>query len=256
MELINETDFEAELIHGPEGPQNHGAAVLVKMTRALGPSGLTAGAPEFVWPVSRQELKTDYGVFPFDHHFPLAKLDMMVCGDAYAPYGKMVREMDVALEVGSFSYHQHIIGDRVWSRSMLGYKPTDPVPFAQLPLILANAFGGKVSLENGEFSCLENPHGKGYLLKEVPPDNMPLPNIERPNEPMRQPYDQPSPTCMAPYPLEGKLRYDPLIVDGAVKEFDTPDTSLYFGQAHPDLMIAKRDELCEKEGFRTIRYYE
>jgi hypothetical protein len=141
------------------------------------------------------------------------------------------------LDVDQFTYQQRIIGDRQWSRSMLGYKPTDPKPFTTMPLTLAKAYGGKVSLENGDFSCLENPEGRGFLLKEMSPENVSLPNIERPDQLMREPYEQPKPTCMAPYPLTGKLRFDPLIIDGTVKEFDGSDSSLYFGQAHPDLMI-------------------
>lgn len=237
MELQNETPFEAELIHGPDGPHRHGAVVLVKMTRALSPSGLSLSPPEFIWPVNRQDFKTDYGTFPFDHHFPLSKLDLMVCGDACAPHGRAVRQMEVMLQVGHFSYRQLVFGNRLWTRSMFGYKASDPEPFATMPLTLGRAFGGTAHLENGDFPCLENPEGKGYLLKEIPPDNVALPNIERPDHLMRQPYDQPRPTCMTPYPLAGKLRYDELVEDGGIREFDGADSSLYFGQAHPDLMI-------------------
>lgn len=238
MEFINLTNTEAELIHGPDGPHHHGVAVIAKTTMGL-EGGLGASEPEFVWPISRQELKTDYATFPFDHHFPLSKLDMMVCGDACSGRGRTVRDCAVSLTVGELTYEQWILGDRVWQKRGFSYKPSDPVAFSSYPLRLENAFGGKVNLLHGEFTCLENPVGKGFLMKGMEPENQPLPNIERPGERLQDPFAMPRPTCMAPYPLEGKLRYDPLMENGKLPEFDKTHASLYFGQAHPDLQIER-----------------
>lgn len=239
MEFQNETTFEAELIHGPDGPEHHGVALIIKATLPLTDSGLGQGETPFVWPVSRQELETDYGTFPFDHHFPLSRMDMIVCGDACAPAGRKTREMGVLLSVGSFEYAQHIFGDRQWRKKVTGYRATDPEPFERLPLILANAYGGKLTLPYGEFPCLENPVGKGFVLEGHSADGLPLPNIERPMERVRKPYDIVRPTCMAPYPLAGKLRFDPILEGGQPKPFEASHSHLHFGHAHPDLMLPR-----------------
>jgi len=241
MDFTNHTPFEAELIHGPDGPHHHGVALIIKATFRITATGLDQENLPFVWPVSRKDLETDYGSFPFDHHFPLSRMDMMVCGDACAPNGKAVREMGVMLHVGSWEYVQHIFGDRQWRKQLTGYRMTDPQPFERMPLILANAFGGKISLPYGEFSCLENPAGKGFLFEGAAADGVPLPNIERPLERMRKPYDQVRPTCMSPYPLAGKLRLDEVMEDGQLKPFDETQSHLYFGQAHPDLMLQRTE---------------
>jgi len=239
MDLINDTDFEAELIHGPQGPEDHGIAVIVKATFPLAPSGLADGAPPFVWPVSRKDLETDYGKFPFDHHFPLSRMDMMVCGDACVPKGKTTREMGVMLNVGQFEYVQQVFGDRRWRKHLTGYRASDPEPFQRMPMTLANAYGGKIQRPYGEFACQDNPDGKGFLLEGDPAEDVALPNIERPEERLRRPYESVRPTCMAPYPLAGKLRYVSLVENGAIRPFDPNETHLYFGQAHPDLMLAR-----------------
>lgn len=237
MDFINDTEFEAELIHGPDGPEHHGIAVIVKATFPLGEAGLSHGKVPFVWPVSRKDLETDYGKFPFDHHFPLSRLDMMVCGDACAPKGKALREMGVMLSVGGFEYIQQVFGERQWRKNMTGYRTTDPEPFERMPLTLANAYGGKIQRPYGEFACQDNPDGKGFLLEGDPVDGVALPNIERPEARLRRPYDPVRPTCMAPYPLAGKLRYTSLIQNGEIRPFDAKESHLYFGQAHPDLML-------------------
>ncbi|PIE89588.1 MAG: hypothetical protein CR997_10255 [Acidobacteria bacterium] len=233
MLLDNQTPYEAELIHGPNGPEDHGTALIIKKTLPLHPK-ITPG---FVWPVSLQELKTELAVFPFDHHFPTAKMDVMVCGFAFAPGGRATREMHVSLSIGQFHYNQTILGNRKWKKRAFGYKYTDPEPFTQMPLTLQNAFGGKSPHEGGDIACLDNPEGKGFILKGVEAEGIHLPNIERPDQRIKSPKDQPPTTCMAPYPFSGKLRYEPLMVDGKMKDFAGEDSHLYFGQAHPDLMM-------------------
>ena len=234
MKFVNETSFEAELIHGPAGPEEHGVVVIIKKTLPLSSSGPQSS---FVWPVSLQNVKTDLAEFPFDHHFPTAKMDFMVCGFAMAPHGSPVRELRVSLSIGDFHYEQDIVGDRTWKKKLLSYSMTDPQPFEQMPLTLERAFGGKLNLESGDIPCLENPDGKGFLVKGFDPDGVSLPNIERPDKRIKMPFDLPAPTCMTPYPFSGKLRYDPLIVNGKLKPFHGEDSHYYFGQAHPDLMI-------------------
>lgn len=238
MELVNQTSYEASLFHGPEGPDHHGAAVIVKMTKSL-VGGFGRTEPEFVWPVSRKDLETDYGNFPMDHHFPIGKMDVMVCGDAVPPQGRAVRLMEVVLQVGGLRYSQAIFGDRVWRKRLLGYEMTDPAPFNQMPLVLARAFGGKAELENGDFPWSENPDGVGFIMEGQEIEGKALPNIERPDQLIRKPFDYPTTTCMTPYPLGWKCRVDRLFENGELRPFSAADAHLYFGQAHPDLMIAR-----------------
>ena len=237
MLLDNQTRFDAELIHGPAGRDRHGVAVVVKASHPLRGGKIDAAEPTFVWPVSRQELKTDYGDFPMDHHFPVAKMDFMVCGDAHGAKGRMVRDCHVLLQVGDFNYRQHIFGDRVWQKTLMRYQPSDPRPFSRLPLTLAAAFGGEADMPMGVVRWPENPLGKGVLFEGLDPRGRPLPNIERPGDYMADPFDKPRPTCMTPYPLGWKLRLDSLMEAGSLPPFRAEDSHLYFGQAHPDLMM-------------------
>lgn len=239
MEFLNHTQDSAELISGPHGPAEQGVCVLAKRTLPLDPAAIGPQA-EFHWPVSRTELKTDFGDFPFEHHFPLPKLDFMVLGEACTPNGRPMRETLVRLQVGRhFVHEERVLGDRVWKKALLSYKASDPVPFTRMPLTLKQAFGGTVELENGTLSHVDNPLGKGYLVKGVDPENRSLPNIECPNEPMREPFDLVRTTCMAPYPLAGGLRYRDKITAQGVKPYEREDNNGYFGQAHPDLVMEK-----------------
>lgn len=237
MELKNESRYEAELIHGPSGSEEHGVALILKKTVPLNSK---AANPDFKWPVSLQDLKTDLAVFPFDHHFPIAKMDMMVTGFARPERGVATREMFVGLRVGDWTYEQIVFGDRFWQKKMVSYRASDPEPFTQMPLTLEQAFGGVAELESGGIPNLDNPQGKGFLMKDLDPEGKPLPNIERPEQLIRNPFDEPAPTCMGPYPLSGRLRYLPLMdKNGALRPFHGKDSHLYYGQAHPDLMMER-----------------
>ncbi len=233
MHLDNRSDFEASLFHGPDGPEHHGVAVLFK---TLSPLHAKAD-PEFEWPVLQKEMNTDYGDFPMDHHLPLAKMDLVVCGHAHTPKGQARYVHQVNVKLGAFGYGHQVVGDRVWAKKMFGYEPTDPKPFTSMPLTLKQSYGGTLKMPFGDVPCPANPKGKGFLLNDVTAEGQALPNLERAGLALQDPYHVIDPVCMAPYPIGWKLRLDRLMGPEGVRPFHKDDSHLYFGVAHPDLQI-------------------
>lgn len=207
MKFINQTDYQAESFWGPAGDDEMGVVVIAKGTYEIinGELNLTQDNP---WPVHFDNLETPYGMFYSEYNiFCKPRIDFIVCGNAYAPRGRPVQQMDVDISVGeNFKRKIRIFGDRTWKKHLSGHAPTEPEYFTQMPLTLDHAFGGKVENEWGEFPCPSNPNGKGFCFDDEPIEGTPLPNIESPNHLIRDPKDDPPPFAPCPYPLEGKLR--------------------------------------------------
>lgn len=235
MELSNRTPFQATLIHGPDGPEHHGVAVLFKTQQPL-LNGCDRG---FLWPILQKEMETDFGNFPMDHHLPLAKLDLVVCGQAHTPNARVQKATRVGLRVGGFSYEHQVWGDRIWKKRLFNYEAGDPQAFTVMPLTLSGSYGGTLKMPYGDVPHPANPLGKGFLLPEMAPEGQPLPNLDREGQCMTNPFDMPDPVCMAPYPAGWKLRVDRLSGPAGPRPFVPADSNLYFGIAHPDLVIGR-----------------
>lgn len=117
--------------------------------------------------------------------------DLIVNGHAYAPHGRTVQQMEVALTYQrQFTKRLRVFGDRVWEKGVLGWHMTRPKFFEKMPIVYDRAFGG--ADEKG--SEPRNRIGTGYATKiseEV--KGMPVPNIELPNELINSPTDRPTP---------------------------------------------------------------
>ena len=145
--------------------------------------------------------------------------------------------MTVSVSVGSFRHSLAIFGDRRWERSAAGLRATEPLPFREMPIVWANAFGGKLTTPVGDMPNTDNPVGKGFFLDEKEGDGVPLPNVEDPNALIRSPKDLPKPVGWAPYPLAGGVRMEKLRgSDGAPLPYDVVEPWI-MGWAHPDLII-------------------
>jgi hypothetical protein len=126
------------------------------------------------------------------------RADVIVNGQAFAPKGKPVREMAVALEIGSSRKEIRVIGDRKWERGILGFIATDPVPFVTMPLVYERAFGGSdhshPNLKH-QGSELRNLVGIGFHKNADGGtiEGKPLPNLEHPRHPMLTWSDVPPP---------------------------------------------------------------
>lgn len=127
--------------------------------------------------------------------------DIYVCGDAFAPNGAPVTEMNVSIRVGPCAVKLLVQGDRVWQRAVtLGVRPSAPAPFTKMPLVWERAYGGTAAGSTVERPAFEprNPIGCGF---DVDPDaavGKPVPNIEDPRHLLSRVSDRPQPVGVGP----------------------------------------------------------
>ncbi len=255
MKLVNDTWLEAEIFSGGFGEAELGCTALIKATYEIGEDGATlTPASENPWPVHMEELETPYGVFPADNPMPRPKVDFVVLGKARPAGGGAVTRMRVRLGLGDFSYAVDVVGDRVWVEQDDQIIPGPAQPFTEMDLTLTNAFGGKVVNEWGEMPYVHNPAGKGFWAEPDSPVGVAMPNLERPDSPLRNPTDRPEPVCPGVYPQDGGLR---LTADGHRDADGRPvfppaghEQPMIYNCAHPDLMVEplRGDELLAVDG--------
>ena len=126
-----------------------------------------------------------------------AQCDVVFNANAYAPSGRPVKELDVLARVGSMCKHLRVVGNRRWEKDLFIIRSSRPQPFTSMPLHYGYAFGGTVLRDDGikeSDSLPANPVGTGYSGRSVCAEihGMPLPNLERPNKPLRRPDEH---TC-------------------------------------------------------------
>lgn len=133
-----------------------------------------------------------------DYHIGKPATDIVMVGAACAPGQRPVRQMDVGVQVGSLSKVVRVFGDRVWNQGQI----TQPEPFDTMPLVYERAFGGQDVIEGGKLREVEarNPVGCGFAGLKSPAElqGLPLPNLESPDQPIRDYRDKPEPACFAP----------------------------------------------------------
>ena len=116
--------------------------VAVKATFDVLPDGTTAVAKEQP-PVLR--LPEHFGEpgqssVRYDADLILTKktTDIVVVGQAYAPEGREVTQLDCGFKVGTLQKVLRVFGDRTWG----AFGPSRPEPFVTMPLVGARAYGG------------------------------------------------------------------------------------------------------------------
>jgi len=126
--------------------------------------------------------------------------DVLVVGNACAPYSRPTRTMDVSVTVGPMRQTARIVGNRVWESDGISYRATVPEPFETMPLIWERAYGGRDQTEKGPREEPRNPVGTGFRAgngKELI-EGLALPNIEDTRDPVTSWKHQPAPVCFAP----------------------------------------------------------
>lgn len=113
--------------------------------------------------------------------------DVVLNGAAYAPGGRAVHELLATLTVGEHRRDLHVVGDRV-ARHQEGAPPvfTEPQPFSRMELLYERAYGGVDIYSDPKVPCVyaRNPIGRGFAVtnERRAVDNLPLPNVEDPND--------------------------------------------------------------------------
>ncbi len=190
----NTTGMEAGLTVAADKDGRDHCVVVVKGTFSIGQGGEPT-------PAEKQEplVPTDvhYGdpassSLKYECEFAAFKprTDIIVNGLAFAPQGKPIKAIRVALEIDSARKEIQVVGDRRWERGRLGFAPSEPVPFVTMPLIYERAFGGSDQTDANPKRHgweLRNMVGVGYHKNPDPAtiEGQPLPNLEHPRQPMR-----------------------------------------------------------------------
>jgi uncharacterized protein YjbI with pentapeptide repeats len=151
---------------------------------------LTSGEP-----VLEQELWETIGEMLgknelFDAGMPKQNAELLVHGSCYSASHQAVEASRVSVSLGTISKELLVFGDRHWIQAMgIGWGVSDPIPFTQMPVSYANAFGGK--------EHAANPVGIG--IDEVDLNGepvIPVPNIEYADQLIGSPTDRPPPASL------------------------------------------------------------
>lgn len=128
-------------------------------------------------------------------HLPKPGTDVIVNGDACAPHGRAVTELELLVRVGERSKLARVFGERVWIAADDRVIASRPQPFVRIPVIWERAFGGREPGEDGRVES-RNPVGVGLVDPRrgaAALHGQPLPNIEDPRELLRGPGHTPAP---------------------------------------------------------------
>jgi hypothetical protein len=139
-----------------------------------------------------------------DGDLPRTKLttDIVLLGQAHAPGGRSVTELEVGLAVGSLAKVIKVYGDRTWQ----GRRISRPQPFVSMPIVYERAYGGVDTQSATPAWDLRNPVGQGYALAAENLDGRPLPNFEYPHQPIERWSDRPEPAGFGPLCSHWKQR--------------------------------------------------
>ncbi len=249
MEIENHTPFMVEAIpfRSPEGKPI--LSIIVKGTFSMPPQGQAEIAykkipiffgDEFYDPQKGGSVKFEADTVPFK-----PKADIVLVGKAYAPGGRLVPLVDVALQVGNLKKTMRVFGDRHWdfTSDLLAPSISLPIPFNSMELTYERAFGGMDPLTGGR--CLENPLGRGYFDKKSSKsiNNAPLPNLEDPDYLIKNWDDHPRPVGFGFYGKTWMPRFKYLgTYDEKWQKERCPDLPSdfryeFFNGAHPDLQV-------------------
>lgn len=194
LAVTNNTQYAAGVAVMPDKDGRDVLVVVVKATFEVAPGGRQTVAAEQVPVAYADEYTGEPGksglkaATDFALHKPAT--DVILTGDAVAPGGEPVQQMDVEVEVASSSRRVRVIGDRVWRKRLLGLAPSDPEPFTRMPLVWERAFGGAFPARVDQ-----NPVGAGAWPSAAEAEGKPLPNLEDPHQQVRSWKDRPDPLC-------------------------------------------------------------
>ncbi|MGH0034599.1 MAG: DUF2169 family type VI secretion system accessory protein [Myxococcota bacterium] len=134
----------------------------------------------------------------YEPEVAFAKLstDVVLIGSAHARRPGTT-QLEVLFQVGPVTQIARVVGDRHWTKRLVDARPSDPEPFEKVPLVWERAFGGREpDPQDPERPELEprNPVGCGFRARRAPiEEGAPLPNIERPDDPIRSHRSRPEP---------------------------------------------------------------
>jgi uncharacterized protein YjbI with pentapeptide repeats len=115
--------------------------------------------------------------------------DVMVVGTCH-PEGAPATTARVGFTLERLSKSLRVVGDRHWIAQGQGAVPSEPRPFRAQALCYERAFGGA--------GWAPNPLGKGHVDGAIGHRHIPLPNIERLDQPLTKLEDRPALAGLGP----------------------------------------------------------
>jgi hypothetical protein len=244
LQLKNNTPFASSLALFPDQHGIDTLYVIVKATFNIGKQWTLADEQKL--PLAEDEYWGDDPATSSiknasDMHIGKPATDIVMTGQACAPEGREVRQMDVSLSVAHVNKTIRVFGDRHWDNGEI----TTAKPFTTMPMIYERAFGG-VYERVGNIVAAEarNPVGCGFSGKrEVKEMNgLPVPNLEDPNQLLRHLGDVVTPAAfgyISPS-WQPRLAYAGTYDENWQKTrapYLPADFDLrFFNMAHPDLI--------------------
>lgn len=244
MQLINETNHEAELVRLSLDNERSAGIVVVKSTYDIdgGRASLSRRQQRVLL---RPEVEEDV---EFEPEGVVGKVGVDVVAVGSAAGDGRTQTSAVSVRIGEWSSCAVVFGDRRWRRSMLRWTVTDPLPFSTMPVAWTTAFGGTARHNDVPMLHQGNPLGKGYIIDiDDRVDGSPLPNIEDPAELLTQPGQTVTPFGFAPLPISSALR-----VEAALGESKAAGvTKAIYNVAPPRHRLAELHggEHCEVHGW-------
>lgn len=184
MYIVNDSRMELGFVVGRVPPHELSVTVVVKGTfRLVSDTPATLEAKQL--PVTADEAANDLVWFK-------PRTDLLLSGKAYAPEGRATPQLTAGFQVGGWTKELAVIGNRAWKEGFIGAKMSDPVPFREMPLSWATAYGGA--------GYPLNPLGRGFV-KDPSTGEWPLPNVEFIDRLITSHRQKPEPAGFGPIPF-------------------------------------------------------
>ena len=266
VRLVNQTAVPATVTTSDfEGSSQRIGLLTAKATFRFDSQGRVDLDTQEPFPLLAQDEKTPFGDLPADLQ-PRTdpSLEVILLGHAYAPRGRSVSTLRVALTVAKVRREILVFGDRCWAPNRKTF--FRPTTFTKMPLTYSRAFGGTVPINLDRDSVFDlsdtcNRHGIGFdaermarelggLLKA--PRGYPalpaghvrrLPNLEDPRTPIAHWEDAPLPSCWATVPVDVPIwavlqaREKPRPLPPPLEQTRRELPSVVNYRAHPDWVI-------------------
>ena len=174
--------------------------VAVKCTFDIKPDGSTELSADQPPPLRVPEYHGESGTSSLKYEADLVltktTTDVTVVGQAHAPGGRPVTELDVGFRVGSVRKALRVFGDRTWGAEGV----SSPRPFVTMPLVYERAFGGADRRSPNPERDFEwrNPVGTGFAVARENATGVKLPNVEYPEETVSAWSSRPRPAGFGP----------------------------------------------------------
>jgi hypothetical protein len=231
MEFANHTGCPANFQVGSTGDQEMLGIVACKATWRVEAGKLVPVGEKERWPLF--DKPHEIAGVNFDSELDHRKqgTDLVVLGTMRTPRGRPATQLEVGLHCGQMVFRSFVFGDRCWEKSWGKLKATPPQPFIEMPLTNDRAFGGTGLYEGQPLPHAVNPRGRGYHITKEGAEGQPLPNLERPDQLIRNWEDRPVPACWhkPAGPMEVALAGEPETIPYRVAQG-------LFNQAVPELV--------------------